>query len=88
MGSNLSKKATGFKKKLNFSIHIDGINSKVLQKIIFQERFGNMTRVYYKEAVGAFIVFDMTRIDSFEGTNSVCTKIAIIFFSDTPNMDF
>lgn len=31
-----------------------------------QERFGNMTRVYYKEAVGAFVVFDVTRIGTFE----------------------
>lgn len=33
---------------------------------IGQERFGNMTRVYYKEAVGAFIVFDVTRSSTFE----------------------
>uniref|UniRef100_A0A452T899 RAB32, member RAS oncogene family n=1 Tax=Ursus maritimus TaxID=29073 RepID=A0A452T899_URSMA len=31
-----------------------------------QERFGNMTRVYYKEAVGAFIVFDISRGSTFE----------------------
>ena len=31
-----------------------------------QERFGNMTRVYYKEAVGCFIVFDVTRQSTFE----------------------
>jgi Ras-related protein Rab-32 len=31
-----------------------------------QERFGNMTRVYYKEAVGAFIVFDVTRAATFD----------------------
>lgn len=31
-----------------------------------QERFGNMTRVYYKEAVGAFVVFDVTRSPTFE----------------------
>ena len=31
-----------------------------------QERFGNMTRVYYKEAVGAFIVFDVTRAQTFD----------------------
>ncbi|KAG8508914.1 LOW QUALITY PROTEIN: Ras-related protein Rab-32, partial [Galemys pyrenaicus] len=30
------------------------------------ERFGNMTRVYYKEAVGAFIVFDISRGSTFE----------------------
>ena len=28
-----------------------------------------MTRVYYKEAVGAFIVFDVTRVSTFEAVN-------------------
>lgn len=31
-----------------------------------QERYGNMTRVYYKEAVGALVVFDMTRLSTFQ----------------------
>lgn len=34
--------------------------------LLGQERFGNMTRVYYREAMGAFIVFDVTRPASFE----------------------
>lgn len=35
-----------------------------------QERYGNMTRVYYKEAVGAFIVFDVTRLNTFESVSN------------------
>lgn len=32
-----------------------------------QERFGNMTRVYYKEASGALVVYDITRATTFDG---------------------
>uniref|UniRef100_A0A5F9C1R3 Ras-related protein Rab n=1 Tax=Oryctolagus cuniculus TaxID=9986 RepID=A0A5F9C1R3_RABIT len=33
---------------------------------VWQERFGNMTRVYYKEALGVFAVFDISRSSTFE----------------------
>lgn len=42
------------------------MNAYFLSPLIGQERYGNMTRVYYKEAVGALVVFDMTRLSTFQ----------------------
>jgi len=52
-----------------------------LWDIAGQERYGNMTRVYYKEAVGAFVVFDITRNSSFEAVKKwkvdIDTKVTL-----------
>ena len=46
-----------------------------LWDIAGQERFGNMTRVYYKEAVGAIVVFDVTRPPTFEAVSKWKTDV-------------
>ncbi|KAG9295497.1 hypothetical protein G9A89_013526 [Geosiphon pyriformis] len=52
-----------------------------LWDIAGQERFGNMTRVYYKEALGALVVYDVTRSSSFDGVakwkNDLDQKVAL-----------
>ncbi|XP_057660479.1 ras-related protein Rab-38 isoform X1 [Diorhabda carinulata] len=46
-----------------------------LWDIAGQERYGNMTRVYYKEAVAAFIVFDVTRRATFDSVGNWKTDL-------------
>ncbi|KAF2357141.1 Small GTP-binding protein domain [Trinorchestia longiramus] len=61
-----------------------------LWDIAGQERFGNMTRVYYKEAVGAFIVFDVTRAQTFDcitkWKNDLDTKVTLPNGSPIPTV--
>ena len=56
-----------------------------LWDIAGQERFGNMTRVYYKEAVGAFVVFDVTRISTYDAVKK--WKMDIDAKVNIPNTD-
>eukprot|EP00043_Microstomoeca_roanoka_P026997 m.13270 g.13270 ORF g.13270 m.13270 type:complete len:209 (-) comp7196_c1_seq1:252-878(-) len=59
-----------------------------LWDIAGQERFGSMTRVYYKEAVGAFVVFDITRLDTFKAVkiwkNDIDKKVFLADGSKIP----
>ncbi|XP_015681368.1 ras-related protein Rab-32 [Protobothrops mucrosquamatus] len=59
---------------VDFALKVLNWDSRTLVRlqlwdIAGQERFGNMTRVYYKEAVGAFVVFDVTRGSTFEAVS-------------------
>jgi len=64
-------------------IHWDNHTTVRLQlwDIAGQERFGNMTRVYYKEAVGAMVVFDVTRSATFDAVqkwkNDIDSKVTL-----------
>ncbi|XP_076844217.1 LOW QUALITY PROTEIN: ras-related protein Rab-32a [Brachyhypopomus gauderio] len=56
---------------VDFALKVINWDSRTLVRlqlwdIAGQSRFGNMTRVYYKEAVGAFVVFDVTRNATFD----------------------
>ena len=50
------------------------------------ERFGTMTRVYYREAVGAIVVYDVTKDATFTAVNKwktdLDTKVNITVDSD------
>lgn len=55
---------------VDFALKIINYNGKIVQlqlwDIAGQERYGNLTRIYFKEASGAFIVFDLCMNDTFE----------------------
>lgn len=59
-----------------------------LWDIAGQERFGSMTRVYYKDAVGAFLVFDVNRPKTFESVmkwkSDLDTKVSLSDGSKIP----
>lgn len=59
-----------------------------LWDIAGQERFGSMTRVYYKDAVGAFLVFDVNRPKTFESVlrwkNDLDAKVSLSDGSNIP----
>jgi len=78
---------------VDFALKVVNWDEKTLVRlqlwdIAGQERFGNMTRVYYKEAVGAFIVFDVSRPSSFEAVskwkNDLDSKVSLPDGSPVP----
>lgn len=78
---------------VDFALKVINWDEKTLVRlqlwdIAGQERFGNMTRVYYKEAVGAFIVFDVSRSGTFEAVskwkNDLDSKVSLPDGSPVP----
>lgn len=57
-----------------------------LWDIAGQERFGNMTRIYYSGSVGAIIVFDLTRHNTFDNITKWKTDIdtKVVLYNDKP----
>lgn len=55
---------------VDFALKVDSFSNVIVRSQLWdiagQERFGNMTRVYYKEARAAIIVCDITRESTFD----------------------
>jgi Ras-related protein Rab-32 len=58
---------------------VQGICRLQLWDIAGQERFGNMTRTYFRESVGAFIIVDATRPSTFDGAKKWKTLLDVEF---------
>ncbi|EHA98963.1 Ras-related protein Rab-32 [Heterocephalus glaber] len=80
---------------VDFALKVLSWDSRTLVRlqlwdIAGQERFGNMTRVYYKEAVGAFVVFDISRGSTFEAVlkwkNDLDSKVHLPSGSPIPTV--
>ena len=70
----------GFKRK---SVEIDGRTVHIqLWDIPGNERFGGMTKVYYKYAHGALIVFDLARPETFENALSWLSDVTEKLFDE------
>ncbi|XP_024292671.1 ras-related protein Rab-32 [Oncorhynchus tshawytscha] len=59
-----------------------------LWDIAGQERIRNMSRVYYKEAMGAFVVFDTTKMETLEAASQwkhdLDSKVRLVSGSPVP----
>lgn len=53
-----------------FNYKKDTLIRMQLWDVAGQERYGNMTRVYYKDAIGALLVFDVTRSQTFDSVKN------------------
>lgn len=70
-----------FSLKTNIKLDEHRTISYQLWDIAGQERFGNMTRIYYKEATVVFVVFDVTRESTIQSIakwkNDVDAKVTL-----------
>ena len=78
IGVDFALKVIKWDDNTNIRLHISDIAG--------QERYGNMTRAYYKEAVGAFVVFDVTRHSTFDSItkwkSDIDSKVTLFGTSD------
>ncbi|KAJ5072148.1 methanogen homoaconitase large subunit [Anaeramoeba ignava] len=72
---------------VDFALKVMKIDEKVVRlqlwDIAGQERYGNLTRVYYNGAAGAFVIFDVTRPNTFENAKKWKSDIdSKVYLSD------